>query len=1096
MRRLPGQAARIAAKVLHRAFALLLVLALGATLLLAGLAWRLSQGPVDLPWLAQRLEAAANAEAGGVRVAIGNAALTWQGFSLGVDRPLDIRLSDVSATDPAQGLSVVLPRVDVSLALGGLLLGRIQPRALEIDAVRLVMRRTQTGEVRLDFGGAEESVEGGNAAHSGPSAFAGLIAELARPPAVGNYARLERFSQLRRVRIRDATLILIDRQLAVLWRAQVPEIDLRRQAQGGVAGSGSIHLAMGAERASVDLRGTLAGDGSIRLSAWLADLAPAALARQIGDPRHPGALALLEALDARLAGTLDLEIGPDQALRRFALDLQAGPGQVTVGPSVVRLAGAELSLEGTDRDLLLKAFDLRLLAQEGGPVSTIGVTGTLHRPAGAGDGGRVTSDLSVTIDRVAFADLGQLWPVPLAPPPRAWITQNITAGVARDGQARVSLEANEDFSGLTVKAATGSLLGEGLTVHWLAPVAPIERGNARVNLLDVDNLEILVSSGRQTLDPGPHESGLVVRSGKVRIAGLSQAHQVATIEADIAGPVADAVTLLRSKSLHLFDRVQLDLNNPGGQLSGTIAATVKLEASLPIEQVPIRAKLRLQDAQFAGLVAGRDLRQGNIDIVATTEGLKLTGQAEIATIPTQIEAEMNFRSGPPSQMLRRIVASGRATSRQLAEIGLDAGQALGGSLALKAVVSERRDGSGEILVDADLAQATLLVAPIDWQKPAGQAASGQARLKLRRGRLVGIDDITLDGRAPGAEALSLRARAAFAEGRIAALTIDRVTLGRTSGAGTVRFPAGGGPIQAVFNGPVLDLSRVLSSKAGFGGRLPAEEAKLGPVWILDTRFDRAIMANGAIVGGLVAHAEHDGRVMRVLHVEAQTGAQAGDQAGPRREAGPAARFRLDIAAASGAGPRTLSANADDAGALLRAMDVVRTMQGGRLTMSGVYDDNAADHPLSGTAEITEFRIQDAPALGRLLQAMTLYGLVEVMQGPGLGFSRLVAPFRLTREALTLTDARAFSPSLGLTVKGRIDLVQDRLDLEGTIVPAYFFNSLLGNLPLVGRIFSPEAGGGLFAAGYSIRGTVNDPKVSVNPLSALTPGFLRGLFGIF
>ncbi len=119
-----------------------------------------------------------------------------------------------------------------------------------------------------------------------------------------------------------------------------------------------------------------------------------------------------------------------------------------------------------------------------------------------------------------------------------------------------------------------------------------------------------------------------------------------------------------------------------------------------------------------------------------------------------------------------------------------------------------------------------------------------------------------------------------------------------------------------------------------------------------------------------------------------------------------------------------------------------------------------------------------------------------MQGPGLGFSRLVAPFRLTREALGLTDARAFSPSLGLTVKGRIDLVQDRLDLEGTIVPAYFFNSLLGNLPLVGRIFSPEAGGGLFAAGYSIRGTVNDPKVSVNPLSALTPGFLRGLFGIF
>ena len=128
--------------------------------------------------------------------------------------------------------------------------------------------------------------------------------------------------------------------------------------------------------------------------------------------------------------------------------------------------------------------------------------------------------------------------------------------------------------------------------------------------------------------------------------------------------------------------------------------------------------------------------------------------------------------------------------------------------------------------------------------------------------------------------------------------------------------------------------------------------------------------------------------------------------------------------------------------------------------------------------------------------MTLYGLVEVMQGPGLGFSRLVAPFRLTDDALELTDARAFSPSLGLTVKGRLDLDAQRIDMQGTIVPAYFFNSLLGNIPLVGKLFSPERGGGVFAASYSMRGRLDDPEVSVNPLAALTPGFLRGLFGLF
>src|SRR3954453_15429763 len=123
------------------------------------------------------------------------------------------------------------------------------------------------------------------------------------------------------------------------------------------------------------------------------------------------------------------------------------------------------------------------------------------------------------------------------------------------------------------------------------------------------------------------------------------------------------------------------------------------------------------------------------------------------------------------------------------------------------------------------------------------------------------------------------------------------------------------------------------------------------------------------------------------------------------------------------------------------------MQGGRLSVVGAYEGNKPGRPMSGTADIEEFRIRQAPALGKLLQAMTLYGLVEVMQGPGLGFSRLIAPFQLTDDALTLTDARAFSSSLGLTAKGRIDLDAEQLDMQGTIVPAYFFNSLLGNVPL-------------------------------------------------
>jgi hypothetical protein len=172
------------------------------------------------------------------------------------------------------------------------------------------------------------------------------------------------------------------------------------------------------------------------------------------------------------------------------------------------------------------------------------------------------------------------------------------------------------------------------------------------------------------------------------------------------------------------------------------------------------------------------------------------------------------------------------------------------------------------------------------------------------------------------------------------------------------------------------------------------------------------------------------------------------------------------------------------------------MSGGHLSLTGNYDDRRADHPLSGTAEITDFRVRDPNGLGKLLQAMTLYGLVQAASGPGLGFTRLTAPFRLTDDALDLGESRAFSPSLGLTAKGHIDLRRDIADIQGTIVPAYFFNSLLGNVPIIGKLFSPESGGGVFAASYTVRGPLANPEISVNPLSALTPGFLRGLFGLF
>ena len=65
-----------------------------------------------------------------------------------------------------------------------------------------------------------------------------------------------------------------------------------------------------------------------------------------------------------------------------------------------------------------------------------------------------------------------------------------------------------------------------------------------------------------------------------------------------------------------------------------------------------------------------------------------------------------------------------------------------------------------------------------------------------------------------------------------------------------------------------------------------------------------------------------------------------------------------------------------------------------------------------------------------------------------------------------------------------------MDLRGTLVPAYTINSVLGNIPILGTLLTGGEGEGVFALTYRVSGAPDSPTVSVNPLSALAPGFLR------
>ncbi|HST74195.1 MAG TPA: AsmA-like C-terminal region-containing protein [Acetobacteraceae bacterium] len=1069
MRSLSGQAARHTGRLLHAILTLALLLVLLAGAGGGFLAWRLAQGPMEVTWLARRLEQAANAGGGPTRLHIGSAALAWEGFRRGVDMPLEVRLASITAVDAAGVQIADVPRAEVSLSIGELLLGRLRPRAIELDGARLRLLRAVDGTMSLDLGSLTEAEDSGAPPKStpgGPSPWPGFLTELARPAGSDRTAERASFiGQLRRVRVSASSLVVEDRQLGATWRAPMIDLDLERLTRGGIEGSGEARLALGDQRATLHLIASLApGGGKTQLRASVDELHPAALARTAP------ALAPLSALEAPVAITLGVELGPHLALRDVVLDAKVGAGQAHLGDAVVPLESAALTAEGNADQLTLHSLQVALHGHAGAPMSHLQASGQVLRT-----GGRLRTSLTLTLDQVAFADLRVLWPEGVGGNARDWVTQNITAGTARDARVEAQLDSAEDFSDVVLAGATGTLAGDGLTVHWLRPIPPIERARATLRIVDPDTLEITAQGGQQHSDVARGDP-LTIRGGRIRITGIEHPDQVGAIEAQIDGGVAETLALLRNPRLQLLDKHPFPVRDPAGHASVKLSVQLPLEDKVKIDDIAVRAQAHLENVHLGDIAAGRSLDQGQLDLDASNDGLKVSGEALLAGIDADLDAEMDFRAGPPAQVMQKVTVSGRASAQQIAAAGLDAGPLLSGTADLNAVLTERRDGRGVLQADADLTRAALTAAPIDWKKPVGSPANLAARLVLDHGRLTGIDALTLEGKD-----VSVRGRAEYGGGQVTALRFDRLVLGRTQAQGTVRFPpagGNGGPIQASFQGAVIDLSAVTQHKSQ-----PAaakQPAKTGPSWTLDARFDQAMMAGGRTFTGIAARADNDGLLFTRLLVDGRTG--------------PSAPFHLEIVPERGG--RRITGTAADAGALFSGLDLIGTMSGGHLSLSGTYDDRRADHPLSGTAEITDFRVRDPNGLGRLLQAMTLYGLVQAASGPGLGFTRLTAPFRLTDDALDLGESRAFSPSLGLTAKGHIDLRRNIADLQGTIVPAYFFNSLLGNVPIIGKLFSPESGGGVFAASYTVRGPLDDPQVSVNPLSALTPGFLRGLFGLF
>ncbi len=764
-------------------------------------------------------------------------------------------------------------------------------------------------------------------------------------------------------------------------------------------------------------------------------------------------------LDAALSGGFGWHMLPRHLDVRARLGAGVGAG-VAIGGGLLHLT---LDLPDTDSGTLRAALlpsTLRLDTVQGTAAAPeLRLTGSLSRT-----GATITGRLRARVTRFDFAGLDRLWSASWAADARRWVSANITAGIGHDGSASAELASADGWRALHLVRLQGGLDAEGLTLFWLRPMPPLTRMDAHLVLEGPDSLRI---EGRHAMELAPSGDAIAVGPTAMRITGLSRKDQLGRIDTMLSGALPGLLSLLAQPRLHLLSQHPLPFTEVSGMASVHLGVSLPLLDSVSIDDIPIRAEATLRHLHLGHAVAGRPLDAAMLAMSASNAGLALHGQCAIGGVPARLSYTTDFRDsapgGAPGQVVETAHVSARIDPAALERAGLRAARRMRGTARLDADYARRRSGAARIALAVDLTDAGLAT-PI-WRKQPGTKAHVSAVIGLERGRLVAIDSVEARG-----DGLALDGHGEIRHGTPSALVIRRFAIGRSRGQGRIDLPTRGthGAVSVALRGESLDLAPYAeTTSSGSGLSQPAGD------WRMDLGFDRVLLGDGRWLGGVrLEAASRDGRIASGrLAIAAPTPVQAS--------------LWMDGA------ERRLHGQAMDVGLLLAALGISRRIKGGALTL----DADQRDHQgflLAGTASVGRFTVRDAPLAARLARDLSLYGLLFGAPSPQLVVTRLTAPFTWQDGALRLIGARASDAALGVTLRGVIDLRQDRLDLHGTIVPSYLPNALPGQLPGVGRVFSPERGGGLLAATLRVTGPLDTPAISVNPLSLLAPGILRRL----
>ena len=1006
--------------------------AAGLLVIFAVFAWLLSSGPISLSFLSPYVEDVLTKAESEFRIEFDDVVLAWAGW----ERTLDVRAVGVRLLRDDGSLLASLPAVSVALSGRALMRGAVAPTSLDLIGIDARLVRRADGSI--DFGLETEAA----AAEAGDLARQ-LLDDLLRPP---DPTRV--MGYLRRLSVLDADLTVFDQISGVSWRVPRADVVLVRD-RDGIEGIAQVDVELGDELVKLTANAVYTSAGRrARITLRFADLDPA----RLGDAGVP--LPRLASLRMPMSGTLGLTVDAAGAFSDVAFDLEAGPGHFDL-PELYEEPQPVTSLRLQGR--LGESFDSLVVdsfaADFGGP------SATLSGEVWFGEGGQ-GARLEGVLNDLTIAELLRRWPETVGGRTYAWAKTHLHEGLITDAKFRVDVAPGTlDRGPLPEDAFAVEFRFDGLSISYYAKLPPITDGKGTARL-GPKRFDLSLTEGRL--------AELAVSDGSLAITGLDQVHKRARVGAVTRGTIKQTMTVLDYEPLGYARKLKLDPATLGG-LAGT-----RLQFSFPVRndlrgsQIRYSAAANLSDAEIPGLYGGYTLSRGTLSLQVDRNGARLSGLAELNGVPVKVAWQRRF--GADGDFRSRFTISGLADDAERAALLIPTGDFLDGPVAIDLEIVTGDDKGFRASAVVDLARARLSLPMLHWQKPSQVPGSLRLSLQGGPGGATRVDSFSL-----AAADLEASGAAQFAAGwSLSDLEVSRLVFGGPEGTDmSASFHVRDDGLALALQGHRLDLRPFLDDITGAG------EAALAPPLALTMRLERVIVGDDRDLREVRATARRAGGRWDRLDLTAKLNGRA----------------PLEITIAPRQGGREIRVTSADAAAVARALDIFLNGEGGTLEMRAMIRDDLPGRPIEGQVVVDQFRVVQAPVLARILTVGSLTGVVDLLNGEGISFARFVAPFRMAEKKVTIERARAYGPALGITLEGVLDRAAESANLKGTIVPAYTINSMLGKIPLLGNILVGREGEGIFAFTYSVKGPIRNPRVIVNPLSALAPGILRRMLFI-